>query len=62
MELRSKECIDALLQPLTDHVTININGSLTSKDVFRTVVNMAVNSSSVHSVSINTEEGFLAKY
>jgi len=51
MELRSKECIDAVLQPLTDHVTININGSLTSKDVFRTVVNMAVNSSSVHSVS-----------
>ena len=33
MELRSKECIDAVLQPLTDHVTININGSLTSKDV-----------------------------
>jgi hypothetical protein len=26
MELRSKECIDAVLKPLTDHVTINING------------------------------------
>jgi hypothetical protein len=51
MELRSKECIDAVLQPLTDHVTININGSLTSDDVFRTVVIMAVNRNSVHSAT-----------
>jgi putative transposase len=51
IELKSKECIDAVLQPLHDHVTIKINGSLTSEDIFRTVVNMAVNKISVHSVS-----------
>ena len=51
MELRSKECIDAVLQPLKDHIAIKINGSLTSEDIFHTVVNMAVNKGSVHSVS-----------
>jgi len=51
IELKSKECIDAVLQPLTDPVTIKINGSLTSEDVFRTVVSMAVNRNSVHSVT-----------
>lgn len=51
IELKSKECIDAVLQPLKDHVTIIINGSLTYEDIFRTVVNMAVNKASVHSVS-----------
>jgi putative transposase len=39
------------LKPLPDHATININGSLTSEDVFRTVVSMAVNRNSVHSVT-----------
>ena len=51
IELRSKECIDAVLQPLKDHVIIKINGSLTCENIFRTVVNMAVNTHSVHSVS-----------
>jgi putative transposase len=51
VELKSKECIDYVLQPLKDHVTIRINGSLTCEDIFRTVVNMAVNKISVHSVS-----------
>ena len=49
--LKSKECIDFVLQPLKDHVTIKVNGSLTSEDIFRTVVSMAVNKNSVHSVS-----------
>jgi putative transposase len=49
--LKSKVCIDAILQPLKDHVTIKINGSLTYEDIFRTTVNMAVNKTSVHSVS-----------
>ncbi len=51
MELKSKYCIDSVLEPLTSHITLKINGSLTSEDVIRTVVNMAVNKSSVHSVS-----------
>jgi len=51
IELTSKKCIDAVLQPLNDHVTIKINGSLTCEDIFRTVVNMAVNKTSVHCVS-----------
>ena len=49
--LKSKECIDLVLKPLTDHVTIKVNGSLTSNDIFHTVVNMSVENSSVHSVS-----------
>jgi putative transposase len=51
MELKSKYYIDSVLEPLTSHITLRINGSLTSEDVIRTVVNMAVNKSSVHSVS-----------
>jgi putative transposase len=51
IELKSKECVDAVLQSLTDHLTIKINGSLTSEDIFRTVVSLAVNRNSVHSVT-----------
>lgn len=51
IELNSKYCIDSVLQPLTSHVTIKINGSLTSEDVMRTVVSLAVDKNSVHSVS-----------
>lgn len=51
IELKSKKCIDTVLRPLSDHVTIKINGSLTSEDVFRTVISMSVNRSSVHSVT-----------
>ncbi|AAM05419.1 ISH3 family transposase [Methanosarcina acetivorans] len=56
IELKAKECIDAVLRPLNDHVTIKINGSLTSEDVFRTVVSMAVNRNSVHSVSTQYQD------
>jgi putative transposase len=49
--LKSKECIDLVLKPLTDHVTIKVNGSLTCKDIFHTVVSMSVENSSVHSIS-----------
>ncbi|HWR24810.1 MAG TPA: ISH3 family transposase [Methanosarcina sp.] len=49
--LKSKECVDAVLQPLKDNVTIKINGSLTCEDIFRTVVTMSVNKNSVHSIS-----------
>lgn len=51
MKLRSKECIDSALKTLKDHITIKINGSLISEDIFHIVVNMAVNRGSVHSVS-----------
>ena len=51
IELKSKECIDLVLQPLKYHVTIKVNGSLTSENIFRTVVSMAVDNNSVHSVS-----------
>ncbi len=50
IELKPKKCIDTVLRPLSDHVTININGSLTGEDVFRTVISMSVNRNSVHSV------------
>ncbi|AKB36428.1 hypothetical protein MSSAC_1838 [Methanosarcina siciliae C2J] len=51
LELKAKGCIDTVLRLLTDHVTIKINGSLTSEDVFRTVLSMSVNRNSVHSVA-----------
>ena len=44
------------MQPLTDHVTIKINGSLTSEDVFRTVLSMAVNRNSVHSITTQYQD------
>ena len=56
IELKSKNCIETVLQPLSDHVTIKINGSLTCEDVFRTVVSMAVNRNSVHSVSTRYQD------
>jgi putative transposase len=51
IELKSNKCIDNVLQPLTYHVTIKINCSLTGKDVFHTIVNMAGDKNSVHSVT-----------
>lgn len=51
IELKSRKCIDTVLRPLSDHVTIKINGSLTSEDIFRTVISMSVNRNSVHSVT-----------
>jgi putative transposase len=49
--LKSRECIDSVLKPLTDHVTIKVNGSLTSKDIILTVMSMSVENDSVHSIS-----------
>jgi len=56
IELKSKECIGLVLQPLSDHVTIKINGSLTSEDIFRTVISMSVNRNSVHSVTARYQD------
>ena len=56
IELKPKECIDAVLQPLTDHVTIKINCSLTNVDVFRIVLSMAVNRNSVHSITTQYQD------
>ncbi|WP_135606890.1 ISH3 family transposase [Methanococcoides sp. NM1] len=53
VELRSKECIDAVLKPLIDNIRIKINGSLTCKDLFHTAVCMGVDNGSVHSISKN---------
>ncbi|WP_321428945.1 ISH3 family transposase [uncultured Methanolobus sp.] len=51
VELRPKQCIAAVLKPLTDNIAININGSLTCKDLFYAAICMAVEKSSVHSMS-----------
>lgn len=56
IELRSKECIDNILQSLVDNIQIPINGSLTSKDIFQTAVSMAVNKNSIHSVQKRYEK------
>ena len=56
IELRSKECIDNVLQPLVDNIQIPINGSLTSKDIFQTAISMAVNKNSIHSVQKRYEK------
>ena len=55
-ELRSKECIDTVLKPLTDHIDLPINGSLTSKDIFHTTISMAVDNNSIHSLTKRYEK------
>ena len=62
IELKSKECIDLVLQPLKFHVTIKVNGSLTSEDIFRTVVSMAVDNNSVFTLFKNSIKMLLAKH
>jgi len=49
--LNSKECIDTVLQPLTKYIEIPINGNLTTKDLFNTIIGMSVKNLSVHSAS-----------
>lgn len=56
VELRPKQCIDTALKPLLDNIDININGSLTLKDLFYTAICMAVDNSSVHSASKHYQE------
>jgi putative transposase len=51
VELRPKKCIDSVLKPLTDNIDIKINGSLTCKDLFCAAICMAVENSSIHSMS-----------
>ena len=56
IELRSKECIDNILQPLVDNIQIPIKGSLTGKDIFQTAISMAVNRNSIHSIQKRYEK------
>ena len=51
VELRSKECVEHVLQPLVEHIGIPINGSLTCQDLYQTIIGMAVDQNSVHSIS-----------
>ena len=51
LELRSKECIDNVLKPLLTHLPLSINGSLTCRDVYHSIISMAVNNNSIHSLS-----------
>jgi hypothetical protein len=55
-ELRSKECIDNVLKPLTDHIDLPINGSLTSQDIFHATISMAVDKNSIHSITKRYEK------
>jgi putative transposase len=55
-ELRSKECIDNVLEPLTDHIDLPINGSLTSQDIFHATISMAVDKNSIHSITKRYEK------
>ncbi len=54
--LRSKECIDNVLKPLIDYIDIPINDSLTSKDIFHTIINMAIDKNSIHSITKKYEK------
>ena len=54
--LKSKECIDTILQPLTKYIEIPINGILTSRDLFLAIVGMSVKNLSVHSASSGYEK------
>jgi len=56
IELRPKHCVDSVLKPLIDNISIKINGSLTCKDLFHTAVCMAVDNGSVHSISKHYHE------
>jgi hypothetical protein len=56
--LKSNECIDLVLKPLTDHATIKVNGSLTSTNIFHTVVSISVGDSLTDSALLD----FLASF
>lgn len=56
VELRPKQCIDTVLKPLLDNIDIQINGSLTIKDLFYTAICMVVDNSPVHSASKHYQE------
>ena len=49
--VRPKECCDLAVTALSRHITIPIQGSLTQTTIFRTLVGMAVERQSIHSIS-----------
>lgn len=49
--LNRKECCDLVLENLNRFITIPIQGKLTQKKVFQTLIGMAVNQQSIHSIS-----------
>ncbi|WP_305064977.1 ISH3 family transposase [Methanococcoides sp.] len=51
LQLTPYECTKNALQPLLDNIHIPINGSLTCKDLFHTVLGMAVDKKSAHSIN-----------
>ena len=51
LKLTPAQCIKTVLQPLLDHIHISINGSLTRKDLFASVLGMATWNRSVHSIN-----------
>lgn len=53
--LDSQECIDTILQPLTKYIEIPINGCLTNRELFHTLIGMSVRNLSVHSASYGYE-------
>jgi len=49
--VRPKECCDLAVTALSHHMNIPIHGSLTQSTIFRTLVGMAVERQSIHSIS-----------
>jgi len=48
--LRRKECCDRVVRSLNQYITIPIQGKLLQTDLFKTLIAMAVNHSSIHSI------------
>lgn len=51
LELTASQCTKTVLQPLLDNIHISINGSLTCKDLFASVLGMATWNQSIHSIN-----------
>jgi putative transposase len=49
--LNRKECCDSVVSALNQHLTIRIQGKLTQKEIFQSLVGMAVSNQSIHSIS-----------
>ncbi len=48
--LRRKECCDRVVRSLDQYISIPIQGKLSQRDIFKTLIAMAVNHSSIHSI------------
>ncbi len=48
--LGAKECSDSVVEILNNHITIPINGKLDQKTIIRTMIGMAVEGQSIHSI------------